>query len=569
MPATAASTKLVAITFDDGPSGYTETLLDGLKARNAKATFFIVGSMAASRMSTVKRAVKEGHQIGNHTTNHPELTSLSADGIRRELDNCSYYLKQAAGEQDFLLRPPYGSYNSTVRNTANMPLILWSVDTLDWKYRNADTVYKNIINNTTDGSIVLLHDLYYSSVQGVLRAIDTLKARGYEFVTVNELFRRRAVPLEKGKAYSAAYNKGITLPAVSAPEISVKNVNGGKEVSIQCDADIYYTTDGSTPTRNSKKYTGKFTLTETADIRAVGFTGTEYSDITQKTVWVELTPLPASSYADGYITLKAPAGATLYYTTDGSAPTYKSAKYVKPVKVKNTLNVLAVTPGKADRTLNCTVTKYGKLLIDVKYNAWYIDIISEAMNSGIMNGVGEKEFDPDGSVTRAMFVTVLSRLAPPTESVDELPTFTDVKKDVWYTAPIAWAQADGIVKGVSETEFMPDAPVTREQMCSMLNRFFTVYGYALEKSERKPFTDIKDVSDWAVDDVNALYYAGIINGMGDDTFCPKQTATRAQCAKIAIDTKKFMDMPKPAPEQPPEQTPEQTPEQPSEQTPKQ
>lgn len=535
MPTYAASSKLVAITFDDGPSGYTESLLDGLKERNAKATFFIVGNMASSRMSTVRRAVAEGHQIANHTTSHPDLAGLSSDKIKSELNGCRKYLVDAAGDQRFLLRPPYGSYNSTVRNTANVPIILWSVDTLDWKYRNSDTVYNNIINNTTDGSIVLLHDLYSTSVKGALRAIDTLKSRGYEFVTVNELFRRRGVTLENGKVYTAAYNKGFTLPAVEAPVISTKDVNGGKQVSITCTADIYYTTDGTTPTEKSKKYTGPFKLTETTKIRAVGY-GSALGEETAKTVWVERTPKLTPSYANGYITLKVPEGATLYYTTDGSKPTYNSSKYTVPVKVDTTLNVLAATLGKVDSELCCTITKYGKMLIDTKASAWYYDAVSEAINKGIMNGVGEMQFDPQGSVTRAMFVTVLHRMSPDTQTEYTPCTFTDVKENNWYTKAVAWAQSEGVVNGVSETLFAPAENITREQMCSMLNRFLNLYEYTPVLNERAPFDDVDAISDWAKNDVLTLYNAGLINGMGDNTFCPKNTATRAQCAKISVDT---------------------------------
>jgi len=211
-PETSAATKLVAITFDDGPSGYTAGLLDGLKARGAKATFFMVGDRVNAYSGLVKRMLSEGHQIANHTVTHPDLTTLSYSSVSWELSTCESRLKAIGGNQTYAIRPPYGSYNANVRQAANGPLILWSVDTLDWKSRNADAVYNKIISNTRDGSIVLLHDLYSTSVQGALRAIDTLKAQGYEFVTVNELFRRRGITMQKGAVYTAPFLIPMPVP---------------------------------------------------------------------------------------------------------------------------------------------------------------------------------------------------------------------------------------------------------------------------------------------------------------------------------------------------------------------
>lgn len=539
--AEAASTKLVAITFDDGPGAYTERLLDGLKARGAKATFFVVGSMASGRMDTVKRMVKEGHQIGNHTYSHANLNTLSGAGVRTELTRARNLLVQAGGEQTYLLRPPYGNHNSTVRANADAPLILWSVDTLDWQSRNANTVYHKIINETKDGSIVLLHDIYSTSVEAALRAIDTLQASGYECVTVSELFRRRAVPLEKGQVYSCAYNKGITLPGVEppvAPTYKTSNVFGGKQVTLSCatkNTTIYYTLDGSKPTDKSKKYAGTFRLTATTRLRAVAYNEGGRGKELDKTVTLEKSPAPGITLKNSTATLTPAAGTLLYYTTDKSQPTDQSKKYTAPVKVSKRLNVRVSSSGKADRIICYTFTKYGAILTDVPADAWYYDAVGEAMERGIMKGVGNMEFAPAGTVTRAMFVTALHRLSPDYKTKYPTATFQDVPAGTWYSKAVAWAQSKGIVKGMTDTEYQPDSEITREQMCAILNRYLKVYGYQLSTVQRPAFTDAADIAAWAKKDVTALYHMNLINGMGDDTFCPKAHATRAQCAKLLVD----------------------------------
>lgn len=267
----AAQDKLVAITFDDGPSQYTGRLLDALKERGAKATFFVVGEMAAAHPDLLKRMEREGHQLANHTADHKNLANCSADTILSQLEEVNAHLRKAAGNQNFWLRPPYGSYNKRVQQTISCPIILWSVDTLDWKYRNADTVYNNIISSTRDGDIILLHDLYKTSVDGAIRAIDTLQARGYKFVTVKELLRRRAITPKNGKAYTSAYPKGITLPEVSEPIVTV--LYNGLTTKIVAytsqKATLHYTTDGSVPSDKSTKYELPLTVSKETSISFV------------------------------------------------------------------------------------------------------------------------------------------------------------------------------------------------------------------------------------------------------------------------------------------------------------
>ena len=184
----ASGKKLIALTFDDGPGRYTEGLLDGLKERDVKVTFFMQGINAELYPSIVKRAYNEGHQIANHTYNHPQLTSLDDNEVAQQVKRTNQILTDAIGIKNrYLLRPPYGAYNKRVMGAAGTAGILWSVDPQDWKDRNSDIVYKRIINNAYDGAVILVHDIHSTTIPGALKAIDYLEEHGYEFVTVEEI----------------------------------------------------------------------------------------------------------------------------------------------------------------------------------------------------------------------------------------------------------------------------------------------------------------------------------------------------------------------------------------------
>ena len=213
MPAAASgfTEKLIAITFDDGPGAYTAQLLDELAARDVKATFFVSGYRAANYPETLKRMVSEGHQLASHTQNHENLNTLSAAKIADEISRTQDYITAAGGDNPAYIRPPYGNANKTVRAQAPSPLINWSVDPEDWKYHNADTVCSNILAGSYDGAIILVHDIYQTSVNGALAAIDKLLEQGYEFVTVRDLLLRRGITTEAGVMYYDAKNTGVNL----------------------------------------------------------------------------------------------------------------------------------------------------------------------------------------------------------------------------------------------------------------------------------------------------------------------------------------------------------------------
>ena len=223
LPARAGGTqdcgaKLLAITFDDGPGKYTGALLDGLAERGVHATFFVNGVNASGWPETLKRIVNEGHQLANHTYNHKNLNTCSAQTVAYEISAVQALITAAGGDENAYIRAPYGNANKTVKSVVTAPLIYWSVDPEDWKYRNAETVRSNIEAGVFDGAIILVHDIYKTSVDGALAAIDDLLAEGYEFVTVQDLLLRRGVTPEAATVYYSAKNNGINLPADAVGE---------------------------------------------------------------------------------------------------------------------------------------------------------------------------------------------------------------------------------------------------------------------------------------------------------------------------------------------------------------
>jgi peptidoglycan/xylan/chitin deacetylase (PgdA/CDA1 family) len=185
----------IAMTFDDGPSAQlTPRLLDILKERGIKATFFVVGRNVAEYPDIVRRMASEGHEIANHSWSHPALTQLGAQGFRKQIENTNDAIANLTGSRPSLMRPPYGATSSALNKRLTeeygLKVILWSVDPLDWKYRNSSRVYHHIVQNTRPGSIILAHDIHATTVAAMPETIDALLAKGYKFVTVSELISR-------------------------------------------------------------------------------------------------------------------------------------------------------------------------------------------------------------------------------------------------------------------------------------------------------------------------------------------------------------------------------------------
>ena len=197
--------KLVALTFDDGPyAPVTNDILDVLEKNGAVATFYVVGNRVDSYHECVERGNKLGCEYGCHTFSHINLTHLSPDQMKIEVSKTNDVIKKYTGKPVYNVRPPEGGVNDSVKESVDYPLVLWSVDSLDWKNRNADRDYHEVVDYVNDGSIVLMHDLYPATAEAVAKIVPELKAEGYKFVTVSELMKYRNVDFTSGYTYSSA-----------------------------------------------------------------------------------------------------------------------------------------------------------------------------------------------------------------------------------------------------------------------------------------------------------------------------------------------------------------------------
>ncbi|MFG2003269.1 polysaccharide deacetylase family protein [Spirillospora sp. NPDC048911] len=194
--------KCVALTFDDGPMPSTTKLLKTLAQKKVRATFFLIGQNVKKKPQIARAELAGGHELGNHSYTHTDLSRASASRVKSELSKTQSAIKKATGVTPKLMRPPYGATDSTVASvTRKMKLaqIIWAVDPNDWRDRNSKTVERRVVSATRPGYIVLMHDIHPTTVAAVPNIIKRLAAKGYVFVTVSELFGK---PLTPGKKYS-------------------------------------------------------------------------------------------------------------------------------------------------------------------------------------------------------------------------------------------------------------------------------------------------------------------------------------------------------------------------------
>jgi len=219
----------IAMTFDDGPhKTNTPRLLDMLKERRIHATFFLIGENVVENQEIVKRILAEGHEIGNHSWSHPQLSIMSDASVREQLQKTQDAITKASGLTPKLMRPPYGAFTARQRNWAHgewgFTVVLWDVDPQDWKYRNAEHVKKEILKAAVSGSIVLSHDIHKTTVDAMPEVLDTLAARGFKFVTVSQLIsmdrpKPKATPVPKASPVPKA-DSVPTAKSEPAPEAS-------------------------------------------------------------------------------------------------------------------------------------------------------------------------------------------------------------------------------------------------------------------------------------------------------------------------------------------------------------
>lgn len=192
---------MVALTFDDGPSKNTAEILKTLEKYDARATFFVLGNRVSSNKKTIKKIYDSGSEIGNHSWNHTNLGTASRSVIKQQLSKTDAAVKKITGEKPKLIRPPYGSVSTTLKKTVDRPLILWNIDTLDWKTRSEDQTYRAVIGKVKDGDIVLMHDLYSTTAAAAKRIIRQLDKQGYQMVTISEMAVCKKQKLKAGEKY--------------------------------------------------------------------------------------------------------------------------------------------------------------------------------------------------------------------------------------------------------------------------------------------------------------------------------------------------------------------------------
>jgi peptidoglycan/xylan/chitin deacetylase (PgdA/CDA1 family) len=207
----------IALTFDDGPNAtLTPKLLDLLAARHLKATFFVVGQNAADHPDILKRAVREGHEIANHSWSHPNLGKMSDEAVRRELQKTDDAITAAIGKRPTLMRPPYGSLTARqkkwIHEEFGYRIIIWDVDPLDWKRPGPNVVTARILKETKAGSIVLSHDIHQPTIEAMPATFDQLMRKGFKSVTVTELLAM-ATPIPPKPTPSPSASRVIAVPS--------------------------------------------------------------------------------------------------------------------------------------------------------------------------------------------------------------------------------------------------------------------------------------------------------------------------------------------------------------------
>ena len=535
--------KLVALTFDDGPSSkYTTQLLDGLKERGVPVTFFVLGEMAEDNRAIVRRAYEEGHEIACHSWDHPDLTKCTAAEVKEQMEKTFEELDRACGDEaDYLVRPPYGSTNPKVREAIDAPLIYWSVDSEDWSLLNSEKVRKKIVADTYDGAIILCHDIHKTTIPAALSAIDELIDMGYEFVTVSELFRRRGRELEDHKLHYNSNKNGVDYGPIPAPKISLTgDPKGVNTVTITCsdkNVPLYYTLDGSYPNQDATLYTGPFTVpygTTVTAVAAYKLNGSRSALTVQKADKIQIVTPTITLDASGDVVMSTPtANSQIYFTIDDTVPTSKSLRYVGPESIAGGCFLRAVTIHSKGVSSDTRVylSEDGDLYYDMYDGQWFYDAMDWAHRMGILNGTAPYTMDPAGTVTRGMLVTLLYRFSGDSleSGWERTNAFADVNQSFYYAEAIEWAYRNKIVDGYNVASFGPDDIVTRQQMCKIVASFLAwmetpLYG---GKNSASQFKDYDQLAPWAIESVENMVANGLIQGDGTN-LNPNNGTNRAQ-----------------------------------------
>ncbi len=548
-----AGKKLAAITYDDGPGPYTDQLLDGLKARGVKATFFMLGSNAARYPAVVERAYQEGHQIANHSYDHSNLANLSEYGVQSQVQRTNAVLDRACGKgTGYMVRLPYGSGTAATLRAVGAPLAMWAVDPQDWLYRNAETVKNRIVGSTSDGDIILVHDIHATTIPGSLAAIDILQARGYEFVTINELFRRRGTALRNGVQVTRCAPTGSDLGPVKAPVISAVPEGGQYRVTItaQDGASIYYSTDGKALNQASKRYSGPFLASTPCTVRAVAAFNMNggKSDTVSKALTMPVTATPRIDVTEGVLTVTCDTpGAAVTCVLNGEAGLYTGPVALEP---GTEISVYAGKEGWLDSpAVRASYSSRGNFFRDVWKGQWYYEQLDRAVSAGYLGGVGGGRFAPGDSVSRAQLMTMLFQWSG--ESVDQetvwaMP-FSDVAQGKYYTKAVAWAYDRGLATGFPDGTFRPERSITRQEMSLIFANLIRARGVTLPDSAgaAEKYTDRARIAGWALRAVEQMTATGLFSGNDRGAFLPEERSSRAQAAVVLMAFADWMESQEP------------------------
>lgn len=455
--------KLIALTFDDGPSGYTNSLLDGLAKRNVKVTFFMVGRSASAYPKVVKRAFNEGHQIAQHTYDHPALTTKSNDQIRWQVETTDKILDGILGrDYNYLIRTPYGDCNDRVLNQIGAPNILWSIDSCDWQLLNAQKVCDKIVSSAFDGAIILVHDIHKTSIPGALEAIDILLARGYEFVTVNELFRRRGTELNNGKIYYSCKPNGTDYGELKSPTMAVEN---GKIVfkNIGQGTKLHYTTDGSIPNTKSPTYSKPIPLYD-GTLRYFLEAGRTWLPIYSLTVTKQGNVFDDVFTWDWYFD-EVDTAVTLGIFDGVGGYSFAPKTGLTRAMFVTILYRLMQMNGK-------NVTTTGAAQFEDLTQSWYKQAVAWASENGIVNGYEDGTFRPDRVITREEMCVVLDRtlqwLNWPVQN-GEAPFSDRAAISPWALQSVDCVSNAGLITGTNGY-FAPLGMTTRAQAATVMLR---------------------------------------------------------------------------------------------------
>ncbi|MDY5016748.1 MAG: polysaccharide deacetylase family protein [Eubacteriales bacterium] len=521
--------KLIALTFDDGPSVQTDRLLDALAEYGAKATFFVSGYRLDEYADELERIAAEGHQLGNHTENHKTLTKLSASQLALEVETTLARIKKTAGDTTYVLRPVGGAYNKAVCAAAKGPVILWSVDTLDWKNRNADSVYNKIMS-ASDGDIVLMHDLYRTTVDAVCRALPELERRGYTLVTVSELFRRRGVTLENGEVYSSARAYPV-LEETAESAYAGGRLPGAMLGAEDCGEDGY-----------------------AADVRAQDFAGEE--TLTVSTPYAGVT-LRREAVEDGALTVRVTrAGADVdiavmrdgerLESIPGGVTVGLAGKGFSAASTVVTVQDGVRTPVARSAAVSESAMRAwlpGSAAVGVETAAagtfrdagepWAKNAVDFVSARGLLSGVSQDMFGVYTGMTRGMLAAVLWRMEGKPAASGKAG-FSDVKAGQYYAEAIAWAAENGIVSGVGNGKFAPESALTREQAVTILARVFglTADAEGLSVDGLSGNGQKLPCADWAADAYAGALGAGVLRETDAAWARPAGAISRTEAAVL-------------------------------------